>query len=147
MVDDMERPESESVDDGLGQIISACPASSPSTATWARVWLVADDIPTNTSGDVFVKTYLLDSIVYTQRGKLHLGYLVSRQGPPPSHEKCLASTRGVRHPHRGGARAPPVLLRCGSSTSGRHSEWRVLWLVLFHSETFVSIPIVHKGMG
>ncbi|KAM5429357.1 hypothetical protein McanMca71_002957 [Microsporum canis] len=57
--------------------------------------------PDSTSSTTFIQAYLLNSILHTQRCKLHLGYLSSRLINDPTYasrrEKCLESARHIIH--------------------------------------------------
>ncbi|EFQ99852.1 hypothetical protein MGYG_02864 [Nannizzia gypsea CBS 118893] len=57
--------------------------------------------PDSTSSATFVQAYMLNSIIHTQRCKLHLSYLTSRLINDPTHvswrEKCLESARHIIH--------------------------------------------------
>ncbi|THC97052.1 hypothetical protein EYZ11_003495 [Aspergillus tanneri] len=68
--------------------------------------------PDSTSSGIFIHAYLLNSVLHTQRCKLHLRCLTSGPNNNPtyafSREKCLTSARQVIH--RGTARALPASL-------------------------------------
>ncbi|KAK2882507.1 hypothetical protein FQN49_000273 [Arthroderma sp. PD_2] len=55
--------------------------------------------PESTSSNTFIQAYMLNSIIHTQRCKLHLSYLTSKFINDPTHaswrEKCLQSARQI----------------------------------------------------